>query len=152
MAIAGRQRGWLNPSFHHYFRDLLGASALRYGVAVPAYCLMPDHLHLLVAGITEGADQLLWAKSFRRALNRKLAPRRLQKQAYDHLLRPDESNPDAFASLSCYIGENPVRAGLVSHSQAWAYSGACIIGRPDLDPRQPGFYDQWWEWWNASGL
>ena len=152
MAVAGRQIGWLQPTFHRNFRALLFSSALRQGVAVPVYCLMPDHLHVLVAGIHPAADQLLWAKAFRRALNLRLAPYSLQKQAYDHLLRPDESRPDAFVTLIHYICENPVRAGLAEHPDAWAYTGACVAELPDLDPRRPDFSDRWWKLWHASGL
>jgi REP element-mobilizing transposase RayT len=151
MTIAGRQRGWLNHPFHDDFRALLGTSALQYNIAIPAYCLMPDHLHLLVAGIVADTDQLLWAKAFRRTLNQKLAPFRLQKQAYDHVLRPDKSSPDAFAVLIHYLAENPVRAGLAGCAQGWAYTGACVIGQPDLDPRKPDFCERWWRLWNAAG-
>jgi putative transposase len=151
MTIVGRQSGWLNPRFHRDFRELLHRSALRHGVTVPAYCLMPDHMHLMVAGMVTTADQLLWARAFRRALNLRLTPFRLQKQAYDHILRPDESSRDGFASLIHYLGENPVRAGLVAHSLSWIYQGACIPAEPDIDPRRLDFHERWWALWNSEG-
>lgn len=121
----------------------------KYHVVVPTYCLMPDHLHILAAGITPAADQRLWAKAARRALNLILAPRRLQKQAYDHVLRPNESGPDAFTALAWYIAENPVRAGLAGSARAWPYIGSVVPALPGLDPRHEEFRETWWHYWNT---
>jgi REP element-mobilizing transposase RayT len=147
MTIAGRQQGWLSSRFHTAFREILHQAADQYQVVVPAYCLMPDHLHLLAAGIAPAADQRLWVRAVRRSINQDLAPFRLQKQGYDHVLRPAESGRDAFVGLVHYLCENPVRAGLVSRPENWPYSGACVPALPDLDPRATNFTDQWWSYW-----
>lgn len=119
----------------------------KHRVVIPAYCLMPDHMHILAAGIAPDTDQLLWAKATRRALNLVLAPIRLQKQAYDHVLRPSEARPDAFAVLVHYLIENPVRAGLASDAASCPHIGACVPELPDLDPRQIYFPERWWRYW-----
>ena len=108
---------------------------------------MPDHMHILAAGIAPDTDQLLWAKATRRALNLVLAPIRLQKQAHDHVLRPSETRPDAFAALGHYLIENPVRAGLAPDASSWPHTGACVPDLPDLDPRQVDFLECWWRYW-----
>ena len=113
MTVADRQRGWLTPDFHQNFRAMLVRATAKYHVVVPAYCLMPDHLHLIAAGMTSDADQQLWARAIRRSLNQLLLPRKLQKQAYDHVLRTTETNGDGFAAVIYYVCENPVRARLV---------------------------------------
>ena len=149
MTVADRQRGWLTPNFHENFRALLVHAIAKYHVVVPAYCLMPDHLHLIAAGLTSDADQQLWARAIRRALNQLLLPRKLQKQAYDHVLRTTETNGDAFVAVIRYVCENPVRARLVGTALAWPYSGACVPDMPTLDPRREDFHELWWHYWNS---
>jgi len=47
-----RARGWLTPSFHCRFRELMLHVAARENLVCPIYCLMPDHLHLIWMGYT----------------------------------------------------------------------------------------------------
>jgi len=119
-----------------------------HAVVVPAYCLMPDHLHLISVGVSIDADQRLWARAVRRRINCCLAPWQLQKQAFDHVLRPAEQGRDAFAALTHYVIANPVRACLTTQPTAWPYSGSCVPSLPDLDPRRCDFADRWWQFWN----
>lgn len=147
MAIKDRRTGWLTAGFHAAMLNILHCASGRYSVIVPAYCLMPDHLHLLAAGITNEADQLLWARFTRRMLNPELSPCRLQKQAYDHVLRPSESRRDEFASLVHYLIENPVRAGLATAARAWPFTGSVVPDLIGLDPRQDDFAERWWPYW-----
>ena len=149
MTVADRQRGWLTPDFHQKFRAVLVRAIAKYHVVVPAYCLMPDHLHLIAAGMTSDADQQLWARAIRRALNQLLLPRKLQKQAYDHVLHTTETNGDGFAAVIYYVCENPVRARLVGTALEWPYSGACVPDLPMLDPRHADFRERWWQYWNS---
>ena len=53
-----RARGWLTPGFHTTFRELMLHAAAREQLVCPAYCLMPDHLHLLWMGLRRESDQL----------------------------------------------------------------------------------------------
>jgi REP element-mobilizing transposase RayT len=149
MTVTDRQHGWLTMPFLTNFRVVLTNVVTKYHVVVPAYCLMPDHLHLLAAGTTLECDQLLWARAVRRAINRLLSPCKLQKQAYDHVLRPTEHGQDAFAALVSYICENPVRAKLVENAEQWPYSGACVPAVPAVDPRHTDFRETWWAYWHA---
>ena len=151
MTIEGRATGWLDDPWHQKFCARLKKHAVDYDVRIPAYCLMPDHLHLLVAGIAKTSDQRLFIRALRRDINLLLRPLKLQKQPYDHVLRPAESGPDGFTTLVHYITENPVRAGLVATPQLWRFTGACVPERPTLDPRAPEFRETWWEYWNKAG-
>jgi putative transposase len=73
MTIEGRRTGWLTHMFHAQFRELLLHALARYQLACPAYCLMPDHLHLLWLGLAPSSDQRLAAQFFRQHMNRLLA-------------------------------------------------------------------------------
>ena len=152
MTIAGRQRGWLHPDFHSRFRHELHRLALRHAIAVPVYCLMPDHMHVLSVGLNHTADQRLWIRAGRREINQLLPPCRLQKQAHDHVLRPDEQGRDAFATLVHYILNNPVRAALVATANDWPYSGCILPAGPELNVHDEIFMDAWWAYWNTSAV
>ncbi|MFZ4680868.1 MAG: transposase [Terrimicrobiaceae bacterium] len=47
--IEDRANGWLDELFHARFREVVGHSCSRHGCVCAAYCLMPDHLHVLLA-------------------------------------------------------------------------------------------------------
>jgi putative transposase len=97
--------------------ECLAASASRYGFEIVAYCFMPDHLHLLVAG---GQDASLGrsVQHFKQATGHR-HPGLWQRSYYDHILRQEEDLED----VARYIWANPVRAGVVEDVLAYSYSG-----------------------------
>jgi REP-associated tyrosine transposase len=94
------------------------------GFAVLAYCLMPDHMHLLVEGITDESDFKRFVKlakqrsgfNFARTAGQPL----WQDGYFERVLRQDE---DAKA-IARYILENPVRAGIVEWPTDYRYLGS----------------------------
>ncbi len=93
-------------------------------IRVYAYCLMPDHVHLLL-GIGAGRDLTTevgrWKSLCTRALRRsgKAVPM-WQRSFYDHALRKEEDVRVA----ARYILENPVRAGIVRRCEEYPLSGS----------------------------
>ncbi len=95
-----------------------------HGVWIGAYVLMPDHLHAFVALDAERVNLSALMKSLKNVLSKELrergvAPPHWQKGFFDHLLRSQESAGEKWK----YVRENPVRAGLVAHSNEWTYLG-----------------------------
>lgn len=159
LTIRDRAQGWLTPDFHRAFRWGLLHGCARYQVACPVYCLMPDHVHLLIHGWSARADQLRFIRFFRRYtapwLKAGDSPSRTlawQKQAYDHVLRSQESDRYAFEALAHYILENPVRAGLVESRFDWRYSGAVVPGYPELKISLPDYWTRYWRIVRARSL
>lgn len=151
MAMKHRRQGWLNGSWFDAFCADVLPLCLRYDVAIPALVAMPDHLHVLVAGTSLAADQRLFMRGLRRRLNQRLAEGiELQKQAYDHVLRPVERGPDAFSTLIYYITQNPVRKGLVKDTESWPYVISVVPGVDDFSPTRLDFSTRWWTWWNEK--
>ena len=144
MTIDGRARGWLDERFHYRFREILLHTMSSFHLACPAYCLMPDHMHMVWMGLCSRSDQLLAARFFRRHLNRVLHPVNLQKQPYDHVLREEERKRDAFQSVVFYILNNPVRADIVSKTEEYPFAGCMVDGYPELDVHFAGFWDSFW--------
>lgn len=148
MTLDRRATGWLKPEFHPRFREILLHAMARYDLLCPAYCLMPDHLHLLWMGVSEGSDQLKAVRFFRwqvRTLLGEILPgARFQKQAYDHVLRSSEKGPDEVREVAWYILQNPVRAGLVQRPEEWPELGAMLPGYPTLHPLGTGYWKKFW--------
>lgn len=68
--VQNRKTGWLNSSFHQSFRELLCHMLARYSSICPVYCLMLDHIHLLISGIDTSSNQLRLTKLIRKELNK----------------------------------------------------------------------------------
>ncbi len=142
--IEDRATGWLSETFHSRFREILTHACARYDCACPVYCLMPDHMHVLLIGTQNDTDARLATIFLRKHLTPSLVPARFQKQAYDHVLREEERKRDAFARTCHYILENPVRAGLCPSSAEYRFSGAMIAGYPDLRVHEENFWELFW--------
>jgi REP element-mobilizing transposase RayT len=167
LSIEYRATGWLTDSFHSLFRELMLHAATREGLICPAYCLMPDHLHLVWMGLRLDSDQLNGMKFLRTHLEPALAaggqalrhrashPTRhssrralqdikFQAQAHDNVLRQPERQHEAFARVCFYIMNNPVRANLVVRPGDWEFCGALVPGYPTLHLLNPDFWDKFW--------
>ncbi len=146
--VHDRRTGWLIPVFYYKFRELLTHAAFRYGLCCPIYCLMPDHMHLLLVGITNGCDQRNAMKFFREQVNVVLSKldTRLQDQPYDRVLREKERERTAFEEVAEYIARNPERKQLVDVDcfAAYKYTGCLVPGYPDLSPFQDGYWGLFW--------
>ena len=100
----------------------LRKSSEKHGITVNAYCLMPDHVHLLVE-VPEGVSLRTFVKHLKQlsghALKRKTGSEPWQISYYDHILRKEENILD----VARYIWDNPVRKGLVSERAEYPFSG-----------------------------
>lgn len=119
---------------------------MRENLLCPAYCLMPDHLHLIWMGTRQDSNQLNAMTFFRVQLKPALGDSRTwQHQPHDHILREEERRRNAFASFCFYAIANPVRAGLAKREQEWPYSGAVIPGYPAVHPMNDGYWELFWK-------
>ena len=95
--------------------------------AVLAYCAMPDHLHLLVEGLSEDSQLPNFVSRLKQRtgfLYRRMTGRSLwQSRYYDRVLRHEEMS----ATVCRYILENPVRAGLTSAMGDYPYAGSDVF-------------------------
>ena len=66
---------------------------------------MPDHLHLVVEGLSDGADLQRFVKI-------------AKQRVVDWVLRPEQTTEDAIR----YVLNNPVRAGLVENPEDYPFS------------------------------
>jgi putative transposase len=99
----------------------------RFHFDLYAYCFMPDHCHFLLEGKAPNAELREMVRAFKgrstvifRKFNIQDA---WQKGFYEHILR----TCDDYASVTAYIYENPVRAGLAKDIFGWPFSGSFVI-------------------------
>ena len=89
-----------------------------------AYCVMPDHAHLLVEGLTQRSDFRRFAKMVKQRSGAAYALTSdkplWQKGYYEHVLREEEDAKE----IAKYIIANPVRAALVDSPDRYPYSGS----------------------------
>src|SRR5438105_2118712 len=124
-----------------YFRDALRAeqvrrqllqTAVNHDVELIAYCLMPDHVHALIAGLTDGADNRKCADVFRQIssfhFDRAFASTLWQEGYFDRALRDEEATLDVVS----YIVLNPVRAGLCARAADYPYLGSSRYNMAEL--------------------
>ena len=146
LPMAHRAQGSLTAQFHAVFREMMLHAAAREGLLCPAYCLMPDHLHLVWMGIRLEADQRNGMKFLRAQLGPLLNPAKFQHQPRDHVLKPAERQRHAF-SLACadYVLLNPSRGELAKAPMDWPYLGAVEPGYPRLNPFDADYWPWFWK-------
>ena len=140
-----RGRFELNDSFHFRFREILTHVCFRYQLVTPAYCIMPDHVHLLWIGYADDADQKQATRFFRKELRSVIAPCVWQRQPHEHVVREQERKSGIYADTIRYILNNPVRADLAERWQDYAFIGSMLPGYPHIDLRQRDFRELFWK-------
>jgi putative transposase len=85
------------------------------------YVLMPDHLHLFAWPGTTPSDFDRWVRYWKSRFSNTIGNQSLQWQpnCFHHRLRSCES----MEAKRLYMINNPVRAGLVTHSDKWPFQG-----------------------------
>jgi REP element-mobilizing transposase RayT len=92
-------------------------------IQIYSYCIMPDHLHLLLS-LNLGFQRKLqdWVSAFKRYTAKSayemadIKPL-WQKNFYDRIARDEES----IIEIAQYIVQNPVRKGIVSNWESYPY-------------------------------
>jgi len=99
---------------------------------VIVYCFMPDHVHLVVEGLSNRADLKMFVKVgkqysgfyYKRAQSGTL----WQHGQNDHIIRDDVDLLDRVR----YVVNNPVAAGLVARPQDYPFLGSQRWSTPEL--------------------
>ena len=119
-----RNNIFLNPKLSDWLLGLLRSESFANSFSVHAYCLMPDHLHLLTEGIEPTSDLRHFIKSFRIKSSRQYATESggvvWQKRFYEHILRSSAE----VESVCWYIWLNPVRKGLCREAREYPFVGS----------------------------
>lgn len=129
-----RQRTFFDEGDYRAYLDLMREWCAAYEVEIWAYCLMPNHVHLIAVPRAEDGLRLAIGKAhlrYSRRVNFREGWRGHLWQGRFASYPMDASHTLAAAR---YIEMNPVRAGLVSKAEDWPWSSARahLSGRDDV--------------------
>jgi putative transposase len=136
----GRARTFFGDDDYAFYRDLLAEHCRAAGVAVWAWCLMPNHVHLvLVPSDADGLRRAL-ALVHRRYAGVIHARRKRSGHFWQGRFGAVAMDEDHLAAALRYVSLNPVRGRLVTRAQDWRWSStrAHLTGKDDgLTARAP---------------
>jgi len=97
------------------------------GYVLFGFCLMPDHLHVLLSPGESGVAVRDWLRRFKSFTTNEFVKGGgdsplWQRSANDHVCRKEETGERVLA----YIIDNPVRAGLAERWQDWPWTRVFI--------------------------
>ena len=129
----GRARTFFEDGDYELYLDLLAEAAQRAHTGVWCYCLMPNHVHVV---LTPSDEDGLW-RTFGELHRRYTGYINARRRKTGHLwqgrygsVAMDEAH---FVTALRYVSLNPVRAGLVGRPEKWAWSSvrAHLAGKDD---------------------
>lgn len=119
-----RKRFASNPWIASWLIERLRSHSIKAGFLIHAYCMMPDHMHILALGASCDSNLRSFIENFKQdtgfVFKTKRHAQLWQFKYYDHIVRSEE----AAERLAAYIWTNPVRKSLCRTIQEYPFSGA----------------------------
>jgi putative transposase len=117
-----RQQTFFEDADYALYRDLLAQSAERAEAEVWAYCLMPNHVHVIVVPSDADGLRRTFADTHRRYTGYINARNRWTGHLWQGRFGAVAMDEAHLASAVRYVALNPVRAKLVKCAQDWPWS------------------------------
>jgi putative transposase len=141
----GGQRVFFSDEDYACYRDLLAEAAQEARVAVWTWCLMPNHVHLILRPDDEDGLRRALARAHRRYAGLVHARQRRTGHFWQGRYGAVAMDEAHLAAAYRYVTLNPVRARLVVHAEDWPWSSArALLGLgedrlTDLGPARQRF-------------
>lgn len=120
---AGKAKIFLNVGNYLYLLRLIKEHAPKFGVAVIAYCLMPNHYHFLLRQETEVRLSKFMQVLFNAYVQALNIQQRRTGTLFEGRFKHKRVDTWEYLIVLCgYIHRNPVKAGLVAKPEDWVYS------------------------------
>jgi len=118
------QSPFVDPALNGMVVETLDLERERWECFVHVYCLMPDHLQMLISPRADGHSVLTFLDRFKgKTTNQSWAfgwrGKLWQPRSYDHVVRCEES----LTEIAEYILSDPVRSGLVERAEQYPWRG-----------------------------
>jgi REP element-mobilizing transposase RayT len=124
LCFHNRRRFGTNPRVARWIIGQLQKHAVACEFFIHAYCVMPDHLHVLTAASTDTSNLIKFVESFKQETAIEFSRRThrpfWQFKYYDRILR----RTDSADGVAWYIWLNPVRAGLCRTPSDYPFLGS----------------------------
>ena len=117
-----RETTFFEDMDYRLYRDLLAVASAKAGAEIWAYCLMPDHVHIIVT--PRDADGLwrTFADLHRRYTAHINARNRWTGHLWQARFGSAAMDEDHLIAAIRYVSLNPVRARLVERAEDWPWS------------------------------
>ena len=132
-----RERVFFSDDDFRLYRNLLREACDMAGVGVWAYCLMPNHIHLILAPTTADGLARALGKAHRRYSTVVNARQGVTGHLFQSRFGSAVMDENHLTTAVRYLALNPVRAGLVERAQDWPWSSV----RAHLEGRSDGLVD-----------
>jgi putative transposase len=109
---------------YQLYRRLIAAAARRAGAEIWAYCLMPNHVHLIVTPTDHDGLRATFAEAHRRYTGAINARFQWTGHLFQGRFGAVVMDAPHLLAATRYIALNPVAAGLVSRAEDWPWSSA----------------------------
>jgi putative transposase len=119
-----RQQTFFEDSDFALYRDLLAGAAARCGTEIWAYCLMPNHVHLIVVPGDQDGLRRTFADAHRRYTGFINARQRWTGHLWQGRYGAVAMDEAHLVHAARYVTLNPVRAKLCDRACDWAWSSA----------------------------
>jgi putative transposase len=143
LCCANRRKFFISPRICNWFLNILRRDGASHSFGIHAYCLMPDHVHLLLEGLDPASDVLQFMKAVKTKTSapfqKKMRQPLWQKKFYDHILRHSDSPGD----VAWYIWMNPVRAGICQHPNEYPFLGSFTGAWPKTQSPSSSWSPPW---------
>jgi len=128
-----RQKIFFEDGDYALYRDLLAERCRKSGVVVWAYCLMPNHVHLILVPATADGLALALGETHRRYTGFVNARLRVTGHLFQGRFGSVAMDEPHLVAAARYVALNPVRARLVRRARDWPWSSvrAHLQGRDD---------------------
>src|SRR5258705_11479499 len=128
-----RQPVFFEPSDYQLYRDLLAERCRKASVEVWAYCLMPNHVHLVLTPRTPDGLARAIGETHRQYTGFVNARSRQTGHLFQGRFSSVALDEAHLIAAARYVAANPVRARLVARAEDWAWSSARahLAGRDD---------------------
>jgi len=128
-----RQRTFFSNDDYLLYMALMAEWCRRYRVDVWAYCLMPNHVHLIAVPLTSDGLQRAIGEAHRRYTLEINVPRGWRGHLWQGRFSSFVMDDRYTLAAARYVELNPVRAQLVSRAEEypWSSAQAHLLGRDD---------------------
>lgn len=106
------------------YLELLAEYGAKAGTAVWAYCLMPNHIHLILVPSHDDGLRAALGEVHRRYARRINAREEWSGHLWQERFHSYPMDEDHLVAGARYVELNPVRAGLVERPEDWRWSSA----------------------------
>lgn len=117
-----RQQTFFEDADYVLYRDLLAQSAQKAGAQIWCYCLMPNHVHVIIVPSDEDGLRRTFADAHRRYTGFINARHRWTGHLWQGRFGAVAMDEAHLAAAVRYVSLNPVRARLVAQARDWPWS------------------------------